>query len=375
MATLTPDELLALPPEYLAENNNSQKLMDISVSFIVIPSIIYALFLLSRTLYADRNGWETWVLYPLSYLLTMGACVIGILLVQIGGAGRHMAYFLLNDPSTITMYLKLQTATEFVYMAGVTVPKVTILLLYLRIFPQRKIRIITWIVIGVVVTNFFTSGVIVGFTICRPFAYKWNKTIPGGRCANLMAAYRLISIPNLVTDLAILFLPFYPLWHLQISKTWKIGIFVTFMTGSLGIITAVIRFVGFYTVDLLSDPTYLSIDTMAYSIIEPGAYFICSCLPGIKPLLRVLYKKSGLTSASSRPSKSRASASNDLDIPLGNPGGSYKTSVSASKRPNFSKDDDRIGLIRLEEEVHVDNASRSNSEAGPGASLRAKEVL
>ncbi|RYO85436.1 hypothetical protein DL764_009172 [Monosporascus ibericus] len=362
MATLNPDDLRALPPEYLAENNNSQKLMDISVAFMVISTVVYALFLLSRTLYSSRNGWETWVLYPLSYLLTMGACVIGILLVQIGGAGRHMAYFLLNDPSTISMYLKLQTATEFVYMAGVTVPKVTILLLYLRIFTQREIRIITWIVIGVVVTNFFTSGVIVGFTICQPFAYKWDKTIPGGRCANLMAAYRLISIPNLLTDLAILFLPFYPLWHLQMNKTLKVGIFLTFMTGSLGIITAIIRFIGFYTVDLLSDPTYLSVDTMSYSVIEPGAYFICSCLPGIKPLLRVLYKKSGLTGASSRPSKSSATASNGLDIPLGNPSGSYKTSVSASKRPNFNKDDDRTGFIRLEEEVRVDNTPTNVSE-------------
>ncbi|RYP41691.1 hypothetical protein DL767_000896 [Monosporascus sp. MG133] len=366
MATLTPDELGALPPEYFAENNDSQKLMNISVTFIVISTVVYALFLLSRTLYSSRNGWETWALYPLSYLLTVGAGVIGILLVQIGGAGRHMAYFLLNDPSTITTYLKLQTATEFVYMAGVTVPKVTILLLYLRIFTQREIRIITWIVIGVVVANFFTSGLIVGLTICQPFAYKWDKTIPGGRCANLMAAYRLISIPNLVTDLAILFLPFYPLWHLQMNKPLKVGIFLTFMTGSLGIITAIIRFVGFYTVDLLSDPTYLSIDTMTYTVLEPGAYFICSCLPGIKPLIRALCRKSGLTGSSSRPSKGSSSATNGLDIPLGNPGGSYKTSVSASKRPNFSKDDDRIGFIRLEEEVRVDNTPTSISEGNPG---------
>lgn len=131
------------------------------------------------------------------------------------------------------MYLKLQTATEFVYMAGVTVPKVTILLLYLQIFTQRNIRIITYIVIGVVVTNFLTSGVIVALTICRPFRYKWDKSIPDGSCADLMAAYRLISIPNLVTDLAILVLPIHPLWHLQMNKTWKVGIFLTFMTGGL----------------------------------------------------------------------------------------------------------------------------------------------
>lgn len=60
---------------------------------------------------------------------------------------------------------------------------------------------------------------------------------------------------------------------------------------SRGVITAIIRFVVFYTVDLPSDLTYLITDAMTVSVIEPGAYFICSCLPGICPLMRVLYKK------------------------------------------------------------------------------------
>lgn len=140
---------------------------------------------------------------------------------------------MLNDPTAITRYLQLQTATEFVYMAAVTSPKVALLLLYLRIFAERRIRIVTWVVIGVVVANFFSSGVIVGFTICQPFAYKWDKSIPGGRCGDLTAAYRYISIPNLLTDLAIIFLPFSTLRSLQINKTQKFGLFVTFLMGSL----------------------------------------------------------------------------------------------------------------------------------------------
>lgn len=144
-----------------------------------------------------------------------------------------MAYYELNDPSAIILTRKLQTAVEFIYMAGVTIPKVTMLLLYLRIFTQRKVRVATWIVLGVVVTNYFTSGVIVSFTICQPFAFNWDKSIEGGRCAHLMTAYRLISIPNVATDLAILALPLHPLWHLPMSQTRKIGVILTFMTGGL----------------------------------------------------------------------------------------------------------------------------------------------
>lgn len=154
-------------------------------------------------------------------------------MVRIGGCGRHIAYWLLNDPPTIVTFLKLQTTGELLYMAGVSSPKVCILLLYLRIFTDRRVRIATWVVLGVVVANFVCTGMIATFTICQPFAFKWDKTIPGGHCADLMAAYKYISIPNILTDVAIAILPFSTLWKLQISRKRKLGIFLTFLAGSL----------------------------------------------------------------------------------------------------------------------------------------------
>ncbi|KJZ72154.1 hypothetical protein HIM_08419 [Hirsutella minnesotensis 3608] len=154
-------------------------------------------------------------------------------MVRIGGLGRHMAYWYKHDPATLTTYLKIQTACEFVYMVGITFPKISILLLYLSIFVSRPTRIVTWIVLGIVVNHWIVTGVIATFTICQPFAYKWDKTIPGGRCTNLMAAYKYVSIPNIATDLAILVLPASSLLKLQTSKARKVGIFITFLTGSL----------------------------------------------------------------------------------------------------------------------------------------------
>lgn len=118
-------------------------------------------------------------------------------------------------------------------MAGVTFPKVAILMLYIRIFSTPKVRLMTWIAMGVVLANWVATGIIATFTICQPFAFKWDKTIEDGKCANLMAAYKYISIPNIVTDIAILVLPVPSLWKLHTSKWRKIGIFVTFATGGL----------------------------------------------------------------------------------------------------------------------------------------------
>ncbi|KAG6362557.1 hypothetical protein INS49_007649 [Diaporthe citri] len=219
-------------PEYLAEDD-SQRLIDASISVIVVITIVLAIFLISRLFCAERNHWEVWILYPLNYLLCLGLCINGILFVEVGGAGRHMVYWLINDPSVIVPFLKIQTSGDFVYMAGVTFPKVAVLILYLRVFVDRKVRIVTWIVIGVVLTNWVAIGIIAALVTCQPFAFKWDKTIQGGHCADLLAAYKYVSVPNILTDLAIAILPLSTLYHLQMSRTRKIGVSLTFMAGSL----------------------------------------------------------------------------------------------------------------------------------------------
>lgn len=144
-----------------------------------------------------------------------------------------MAYWFINDSSVITTFLKLQTGMEFTYMFGITVPKACILVLYLNIFTNRRARIITWAVLGVIIAHFIASGIITYFVICQPFAFKWNKSIPGGHCADLQAAYKYVSIPNILTDLAIVGLPISTLRSLQVNRAQRIGIFATFLLGGL----------------------------------------------------------------------------------------------------------------------------------------------
>jgi hypothetical protein len=152
-------------------------------------------------------------------------------LVQIGGLGRHFAYYILNDPQTIKRYLKLQTGVELIYMASITFPKIALLTLYLRIFVDRVARALTWIMIGVLVM-FFISGLGLGLGLCRPYAFKWDKTI-NGTCGDIMAGYRWMSIPSITTDVFILLIPIPTIWKLQLSKLKKIGVLFTFLVGGL----------------------------------------------------------------------------------------------------------------------------------------------
>jgi hypothetical protein len=68
---------------------------------------------------------------------------------------------------------------------------------------------------------------------CVPFAFNWDKTIPEGRCFNFALFSHSSSVPNIVTDIVILFLPIRTLIDLKVSTGRKIGLALIFLTGSV----------------------------------------------------------------------------------------------------------------------------------------------
>lgn len=135
-------------------------------------------------------------------------------------------------PKELEIWLKLIFAEEFLYLFSATIPKLAILCLYLRIFATRPYRYATYGIAGVMILNYIVD-VIIALIMCKPIAFSWDKAIPGGRCGDIMAAYRWISVPNLVTDVAILILPLPMIWGLHAKLSQKIGLTLTFVTASL----------------------------------------------------------------------------------------------------------------------------------------------
>lgn len=132
----------------------------------------------------------------------------------------------------LRVWLKLVVVEENVYVFVVSLSKLAILCLYLRIFTTRLYRRACYGIAVVIILNLIV-GMILSLTICKPLAYRWDKTIPGGSCGDIMTGYRWISLPNLVTDVAMLILPLPVIWGLQIGRSRKIGLTLTFLLGSL----------------------------------------------------------------------------------------------------------------------------------------------
>lgn len=53
-------------------------------------------------------------------------------------------------------------------------------------------------------------------------------------------------------------------------------------------ITCVLRFVVFYKTDILSDPTWFSIEMTVWTTTESGLYLIAACLPSLRSLVPLI---------------------------------------------------------------------------------------
>lgn len=109
--------------------------------------------------------------------------------------------------------------------------------LYLRIFTQKSYRYAAYAICAILVINLIILWCF-DFAMCVPFRYQWNKLIPG-HCIDQNALFTWISIPNLVTDVAILSLPLPVLYQLKCTRGQKLGVTITVLTASLYVATSI----------------------------------------------------------------------------------------------------------------------------------------
>ncbi|KAF2625039.1 hypothetical protein BU25DRAFT_346751 [Macroventuria anomochaeta] len=272
-------------PDYLAKMNDPGLDQRVSIAFIVIDTLFLLMFYASRYFNHKAVGTPMLVCNTLCYVLCMGSAATGILMVKIGGVGYHVAAV---PVTTFQTWLQLSKVLEFTYTPAVMFAKLAALFLYHQLFEVTSYRRII-IGIGVIIVLQGVVSLILAFSICRPFRYFWTQAVDpdDGTCGDVMLFYKSYSIPSLVTDVAMLVLPWPILFKLHIPTAEKIGLILTFLAASLGIITCALRFAVFFTVPLFSDPTwYASGGPMIYALVEPSIYMIASILPTTRHLYR-----------------------------------------------------------------------------------------
>ncbi|KXJ86663.1 hypothetical protein Micbo1qcDRAFT_218837 [Microdochium bolleyi] len=187
-------------------------------------------------------------------------------------------------------YLKLQIAASCLYSCGVPAAKASFAVLYLRLLPKMKYRILNYFLCVFLVGQAIEEILVVVLN-CRPIAKSWDPSMPGA-CNDLRVLWWATFIFNIFTDLALFIQPIPSMWQLQMPLTKRVGLIAMLSLGLLVTSISVIRIV--YVTRIGADVTYELADPLIWSVAELCALIICSCIPSLR---QVVKKIPGLNSA------------------------------------------------------------------------------
>lgn len=124
--------------------------------------------------------------------------------------------------------------TSVFYVPALGFAKISLLLIFRRISPDRKQRLAIHVVMGIVVGY---SIALIGTLIfaCRPLAKGWDVSITDGHCINRPALYVGTASLNIATDIMILLIPIPMVIRLKLPLQQKIGLAGMFGVGSLSV--------------------------------------------------------------------------------------------------------------------------------------------
>jgi hypothetical protein len=123
---------------------------------------------------------------------------------------------------------------ELIYLSILPLTKISILCFYLRIFPERRFRIVTYFVIGLNVC-YLIVFVLISVFQCRPLPGAWLHWDGEGdyKCNNINAQGWASAIINMILDIIVMALPLRQLYNLNLSARKKAYVMCMFGLGIL----------------------------------------------------------------------------------------------------------------------------------------------
>ncbi|CAN9197694.1 unnamed protein product [Alternaria alternata] len=147
------------------------------------------------------------------------------------GLGYHMWEVKTEDYEL--PFQKWTLVGTILYATSLAFSKLSILLFYLRLSPQKGFRTLVHMLIACVIVYATVYDLVSTFS-CRPIAATWDLTrLPGAVCMDQLTKYMALSVLNTVIDVITLVLPIPVVARLQMSRRRKITVCGIFATGGL----------------------------------------------------------------------------------------------------------------------------------------------
>ncbi|KAF2821002.1 hypothetical protein CC86DRAFT_332341 [Ophiobolus disseminans] len=191
-----------------------------------------------------------------------------------------------------TRFRQIAVVQNLVYSFAATFVKLSILLLYRRLFWVRNTsRYMTWIGIFTI-TLFYMGSFVSSMVHCMPrHGESWVSQSAKDRCRQPQIQLSVVQgFFGVLSDFYLLLIPMLQISRLRVTTLQKIGLAGVFLTGLLGCICSITLCVYRYRQLGSNDSTYQSVPAYTFTVVELNVGIVCSCMPVVFVVLKNLSK-------------------------------------------------------------------------------------
>ncbi|CAG8083200.1 unnamed protein product [Penicillium salamii] len=347
---------MSTPEKYASNQRNFRAT---TIAMVVLAVLFTGFRFLARWKKGLTPGVDDYMLVvALLFLFVLTGLMLGLIHY---GMGFHSSLLPVED---VMMIGKLLIAFECVYVTAVALTKISILLMYARIFPTKGFRIAS-IILGVVSISWAISIIFVSVFQCTPVARAWNPTIPG-TCINLKGSFIGNAVPNIVTDIAILSLPVRAVWGLHANLVHRLSVIGMFLLGSFVIFTSIYRFTTLFQFDP-TDVAWTLGNACTWCTVETSSGIISACMPTLRPIFKLVSSRFGSSAGTrdTRAAGSKLSEGYGIGDSALRPGNevlaSRKIQLSVVATENGSDDEIPLNSIRVDRQMTWHESSQAPS--------------
>ncbi|KAF5122578.1 Satratoxin biosynthesis SC1 cluster protein 4 [Metarhizium anisopliae] len=187
----------------------------------------------------------------------------------------------------LTSFAEWLYIMEVLYLAELSLIKLSLSLFYVRIFPGKTIRRLLW---ATVVTNalYGATFVVTAIFQCTPIDYFWTQYVEAhatGRCININAFGWANAAISVALDIWMISIPLSQIPKLKLHWTKKVGVSIMFLLGAFVTVVSILRLSSLVSWANSTNPTWDQWDIVYWSTIEVNVGMICTCLPSIRLIM------------------------------------------------------------------------------------------
>ncbi|OQO04337.1 hypothetical protein B0A48_10948 [Cryoendolithus antarcticus] len=253
----------------------------VTLVFIILATIATILRLYTRLVIARNAGLDdVFIALALAFALATESMVA---LEAVYDNGRAKAPL---TPAQGLSYAKTVYVSIIMYNVALFCIKMSLILQYLRIFPQKGFRMACYAMM--VIVFIYSSWCIWGQVFfCTPIAGFWDYQLArSAKCFPKLPVWFTNAGINIVTDIAIVGLPIPMIRQLKMAKRQKIALMGVFALGFFTCLTSILRLQSLYSAaQLQGGLNQHGAMAALWSQVELATGIICSCLPTLRTLI------------------------------------------------------------------------------------------